>query len=68
MMASETTPETVAERVNAHYAAAWEGQRDLVARDWDGALGAAAALEQLADVLGVAFTEDRRRHLPRQLR
>lgn len=95
-MASETTPETVGERVDAHYAAAlqavrlaardyqahaaqiaaahgtergvWQAQRDVAARDWDWALGAAAALEELADVLGVALTDDHRRRLPPQRR
>lgn len=95
MMASQATPETVGERVDAHYAAAlqavrlaardyqahtakigahgtergvWQVQRDLAARDWDRALGATAALEELADVLGVALTDDRRRRLPLQRR
>lgn len=46
----------------------WQSQRDLATRDWDRALGVAAALEELADVLGVALTEDRRGHLPAQRR
>lgn len=88
MMAGQVTPETAAERVEAHDSAALQAvrvacrdhqahatkiddgerggggqaQRDLAARDRNRALGAAAALEELADVLGVALTEDRRRH------
>lgn len=39
----------------------WQAQRDMAAREWGQALGAAAAIEQLADAFGVDLAHDRRR-------
>ena len=41
-----------------------EADRDAAERAWLRALGAAAELEGLADAVGVALPEDRRRYLP----
>lgn len=42
----------------------WQAQADMAAREWGHALGAADALEGLADALGVQLANDRRRALP----
>ena len=46
----------------------WAAAADLAWRDWGRALGAADALERLADSLGVELADDRRHHLPKDLR
>lgn len=43
----------------------WGAQRDMAAREWERALGAADAIEGLADALGVDLAHDRRRADPR---